>query len=224
MSEQKDVAREMVEEFRKLSTCNISDALDKLKLAGVVPGILPVWSGCPAIAGPAVTVKLSKAGTVAIHLGLLQAIEIARPGDVIVIDNRGDALMNSWGGLVANIAKDRKVAGTVIDGATRDVDTLKELGYPVFARGIVPMTARGRVALEAINVPIQCGTARVEPRDIVVADGNGVAVVAGERAQEVLRTAKIFEQIENNILEAVKKGMSPLEAHERYRYEKMVSE
>jgi len=223
LSEQKDVARKMVREFGKLSTCNISDALDKLKLAGVVPGILPVWSGCPAIAGPAVTIKLSKAGTAAMHLGLLQAIGIARPGDVIVIDNRGDPLMNSWGGLVANIAKDRKVAGTIVDGATRDVDTLKELRYPVFARGIVPMTARGRVALEAINVPIQCGTARVEPRDIVVADGNGVAVVARERAQEVLHTAKIFEHIENDILEAVRKGMSPLEAHQRYRYETMVS-
>ena len=84
------------------------------------------------------------------HLGTAP-IEAAQPGDIIVIDNGGKLEFSCWGGLLALSAKLKGVSGVVIDGASRDIDEARELDFPVYARGAVPMTARGRVVQESFN-------------------------------------------------------------------------
>src|SRR2546423_574091 len=133
------MAGELVARLSELDTCIVSDALDKLGLAGATHGLHRAWP-CQRIAGRVVTVQLVPydEATVASapHLGA-RAIEAASPGDVIVIANDGRLEMAVWGGLLALGACSRGVAGTIVDGACRDVDENQELGYPVFARAAV---------------------------------------------------------------------------------------
>jgi regulator of RNase E activity RraA len=131
--------------FERLSTTNVSDALDSLGLKGATYGIRPIWEGARKIVGEAVTVKLIAAGAVKSksHLGVL-AIDAAKRGDVIVIDNSGRLDTSCWGGILANGAAYKGVSGVVVDGACRDVDDYVEIEFPVYARGSVVATARGR--------------------------------------------------------------------------------
>jgi regulator of RNase E activity RraA len=150
------MAREaIVERLAKLDTCAVSDALDSLGLKGATWGVGPLWQ-CPRIVGRAVTMKIKPAGLQqpTQHLGTAP-IEAAKPGDIIVIDNGGKLEFSCWGGLLALSAKLKGLSGVVIDGASRDVDEARELGFPVYARGAVPMTARGRVIQESFNQEIQ---------------------------------------------------------------------
>ena len=139
----------IIEDLIKLDTCAVSDALDSLSLKGATWGVRPQWQ-CPKIAGRAVTMKIKPAGLQqpTQHLGTAP-IEAAQPGDVIVIDNGGKLGCSCWGGLLALSAKLKGVSGVVIDGASRDIDEARELEFPVYARGVVPMTARNRVVQES---------------------------------------------------------------------------
>ena len=127
----------------KLSTTNLSDAMDKIGIRGAVIGIRPMYN-CPRIVGRAVTIKITAAGMLKSehHLGV-HAIDAASPGDIIVIDNHGDIKNNCWGEILSMGAKMKGVAGVVVDGAARDVDMCEEFEFPVYARGTVPITARG---------------------------------------------------------------------------------
>ena len=122
----------IVDALLKLSTTNLSDALDRLRLIGAPHGVLPLWSGCPKIAGPAMTIKLVPDGPDSPVNGTLQAILEADPGDVLVIDHGGRMEVNSFGGIAAFTAARRGLAGAVIDGVTRDVDEMKPLGFAVY--------------------------------------------------------------------------------------------
>ena len=164
--------------LEKLSTTNVSDALDALGLKGSTYGIRPTWKGCKKIVGEAVTVKLIAAGLTKSknHLGV-QAIEAAKPGDVILIDNSGRLDTSCWGGILANGAKAKGVAGVVIDGACRDLDDYVEADFSVYARGAVVATARGRIMEEATNITVQFGGVQVRPGDNVIGDRSGVVVI-----------------------------------------------
>src|SRR5258706_8538500 len=133
---------DLVARLAKLDTCAASDALDRLGLRGATIGIRPVWH-CPKIAGRAVTVKIKPAGLEKskVHLGT-PAIEAAQAGDVLVVDNGGRPDVSAWGGLLSLASKLKGLSGVVIDGACRDVDESREVGFPVYARAVVPVTAR----------------------------------------------------------------------------------
>jgi len=214
---------ELLEGFRKLSTTNVSDALDKLGLRGAVIGILPMFP-CPKIVGFAVTVKITAAGLTRSkqHLGI-EAIENAKPDNIIVIDNGGRKDVSCWGEILSVGAKMKGIAGVVIDGAFRDLDAIKTMGFPVYARGVVPVTARGRVMQEAFNILIQCGGVQVRPGDLVIGDDNGVVIVPREKAEEVLKVALELYERENAIIEEIRKGLSIVEVDKKFRYEAMLS-
>ena len=162
----------------KLATTNVSDALDALNLKGATCGINAVWAGAPKIVGKAVTMRMIPAGLTApnVHASV-EAIDTAREGDVIVIDSGGRLDTNAWGGVVAAGAKMKKLSGVVVDGAVRDVDDYIELGFPVYARGKVVTTARGRTIIDGTNILIQFGGVQVRPGDFVFADINGVVII-----------------------------------------------
>lgn len=209
--------------FGKLSTTNVSDALDALGLKGSTYGISPTWEGCKKIIGEAVTVKLVSAGLTKSpnHLGV-HAIEAATEGDIILVDNSGRLDVSCWGGILANGAKAKGVSGVVIDGACRDLDDYVEADFSVYARGSVVATARGRVMEEATNVMVQFGGVQVRPKDIVMADRSGVVVVPQEKVEEVLQRAEVLFQKEEDMIKEIRNGASMLEVDTKYNYEKML--
>ena len=217
------MAREpIIERLAKLDTCAVSDALDSLGLKGATWGVRPQWQ-CPRIVGRAVTMKIKPAGLQqpTQHLGTAP-IEAAKPGDIIVIDNGGKLEFSCWGGLLALSAKLRGLSGVVIDGASRDIDEARDLEFPVYARGAVPMTARGRVMQDSYNQEIQFAGVQCHPGDIVIADGSGVVIIAKEKEQEVVAAAEAIYQTEQEMADGIRKGSSGLEMLEKLGYEQML--
>lgn len=195
-----------------LDTCALSDALDLLGLRGATSGIRPLWEGA-RLSGRVVTVKVKPVGAVpaAEHLGI-RAILLAEPGDVIVVDHGGRLGVSAWGGLLAVSTQMRGVEGVIIDGACRDVDEFRALRFPVFARGAVPFTARGRVMQEAVNVEVQCAGVAVAPGDYVLADASGVVFIPAARAEEVLAAAERIAAREAEMASAIRRGVPPDQA------------
>jgi 4-hydroxy-4-methyl-2-oxoglutarate aldolase len=208
--------------FEKLSTTNLADALDQVGLRGAVIGIRPLF-GMPKVIGRAVTIKITAAGMMKSkrHLGV-DAIASAESGDVIAIDNRGDTYNNCWGEILSCAAQQKGVSGVFVDGAARDVDFCQEIGFPVFARGVVPITARGRIMQEDFNCPIRLGDIQVRPGDIVVGDVNGIVVIPVERLDEVLTAAERILEKEEQMRADILAGMDILEIDSKYNYEQML--
>jgi len=213
----------IVERLVKLDTCAVSDALDSLGLKGATWGVTPLWL-CPRIAGRAVTMKIKPAGLQqpTQHLGTAP-IEAAQSGDIIVVDNGGKLEFSCWGGLLALSAKLKGVSGVVIDGASRDIDEARELGFPVYARGAVPMTARGRVMQESFNQEIQFAGVPCHPGDLVIADGSGVVIIPKQKEEEVVAAAETIYQKEQEMAAGIRKGHSGLEMLQKLGYEQMLN-
>jgi len=217
------MAREqIIERLLKLDTCAVSDGMDRLGLMGATYGVRPLWP-CPKIVGRAVTMKIKPIGLdkPKHHLGTLP-IDAAQPGDVIVIDNGGRLDTSCWGGLLALAAKSKGISGVVIDGACRDVDESREVSFPVFARGAVPMTARGRVMQESYNQEIEFAGVQVHAGDLVIADGSGVVIIPRSKEEEVVREAEAVAATEARMSEGIRQGMSVLEVLEKLGYEQML--
>ena len=215
--------------FEKLSTTNVSDALDALGKKGATFGIrplMPQWGKC---VGPAVTVKITAAGETKgkNHLGI-KAIEAAENGDVIMMGIGGFTPLTGrldtscWGGILANGAKLKGVSGVVIDGACRDIDDCIEIDFPVYARGTVVATARGRIMEENTNILIQFGGVQVRPGDIVMCDRSGVVSVAQEHIDAVLEKAEMLFEKEEAMVADMRGGMSAIEVDNKFNYEKML--
>jgi 4-hydroxy-4-methyl-2-oxoglutarate aldolase len=213
----------ILDRLARLDTCAVSDALDSLNLKGATWGVRPQWQ-CPRIVGRAVTMKIKPAGLQqpTQHLGTAP-IEAAQPGDIIVIDNGGKLEFSCWGGLLALSAKLKGVSGVVIDGASRDIDEARELGFPVYARGAVPMTARGRVVQESFNQEIQFAGVQCHPGDLVIADGSGVVIVPKQKEEEVVAAAETIYQKEQEMAAGIRKGHSGLEMLQKLGYEEMLN-
>jgi len=195
------------ERLLRLDCCAVSDALDKLKLGGVVSG-LPRLSGSGPIAGRVVTMKLGTGSAPpgpARHLGTT-AIEAANPGDIIVVEQRSGVEAGSWGGILTLGAKLRGVAGVIADGPVRDIDEAKAMGFPVFARACTARTARGRVVELATSGPVEIGTVAVNPGDYVIADGSGVAFIRPEDIARVLEAAEMIAAREAAMAQALREG------------------
>ncbi len=198
-----------LQRLARLDTGAVSDALDGLSLEGVALGLRPLTVP-RRISGRVVTVEL-KAGAAcrsARHLGTA-AIESVRAGDVIVVANGGRTEMAGWGGILSAAAKQKGVAGVVVDGACRDLDEAQALDFPVYAKAGVPVTARGRVVEASYNRPIDVAGLRVNPGDLVIADRSGVVFVPVSRAGEVISKAETIASFEKRLLEKVLAGAFP---------------
>jgi len=210
---------DIVSAFKDLATPNVSDALDRLEIKGQVHGILPLWPGCPKIVGPAKTIMLAVEGEYSTAIGTLEAIESGKKGDILVIDNGGRTTINSFGGIASFSAQHLGFAGCVIDGVTRDVDEMLQLGFPVYARGKVVTSVRGRTAFVDHSLPVMLGDVRVKPGDIVFADDNGVVVIPRAKVEELARFAQSVNRREQEICKDIAQGTSPVEAHQKRQYD-----
>nr|WP_315232957.1 RraA family protein [uncultured Albidiferax sp.] len=208
--------KELVALFEGLDTPGVSDAMDKLGLPGQCMDIAPLDNYSSVAVGPAFTVKYVSAATPAGSVG--DFIDDVAEGDVIVIDNDGRTDCTVWGDIMTQYAGSRKIAATVIDGVCRDVSKALGDGYPLFTKGRFMRTGKDRVQVEAVNVPVSIGTARVAARDIVVADANGVVVVPRARAREVADVARKIEAVEADIRAQIAQGKTLGQARKALGY------
>lgn len=212
MTSSDGVPKDLVQRLRAVDTCAVSDALDQLSLTGAVTGIGPVWPFTGVVAGRARTVRAAPrpASGPAAHIASA-LVDVAAPDDVIVIDNHGRTDVSCWGGLLAAAAVQRRVAGVVVDGAVRDVADCESARLAVFARTVVPVTARGRIVQDDMDVPVQIGVLRVSPGDFVIADRNGLVFIAADAITQVIVLAERVIERERVMAEQVRAGRSIVE-------------
>lgn len=184
-------------------TSTVSDALDRLGIAGQAHGVFPVDTEA-RLFGRAFTGLYqpvdARGGTVGDYID-----DVPR-GQVVVLDNGGRTDATVWGDILTSVASRRGLAGTVIDGVCRDIARSREVTYPLFARGRWMRTGKERVQLVATQVPVTVGGVRVRPGDVVLGDGDGVVVVPQEREVEVLEAVRAIEAAEDRIRARVDDG------------------
>jgi len=208
----------LVEEFKKLSVALVSDALDRLGIHGQCLGIQPIAPGSKT-AGRAFTLKYIPCGMNKGTVG--DYIDDVPPGDVVVMDNAGRVDCTVWGDILTSVANKRRLAGTVIHGACRDVARSVDLGYPIFSRGKFMRTGKDRVQLEGVNVPISLGDVQVRQGDIVFGSDDGVLVVAKEYETDVLSMAQSMSEAEERILSAAIQGERLDELRRTFKYHEL---
>ena len=171
----------MNDAFADISPTTLADVLGREQVMDI--GIRPLWP-VPRVAGPAFTVRCPPGDNLMLHA----AIYRAEPGAVLVVE-AGDVDYALAGGNVCAVAQRRGIAALVTDGVVRDMAEVRGLGFPVFARGVIPFPGT-KAAVLPLNRPVRCGGVSVRAGDIVVADEEGVAVTPGDRREQVLRAAR----------------------------------
>jgi 4-hydroxy-4-methyl-2-oxoglutarate aldolase len=213
----------IISQLLSVSTCNVSDALDRLGLEGHPSGILPIYP-CAKIAGPAATLKVVPFGQAeeSIVLGTLRAIVKGGQGTVLVVDGSENPHINSFGGVAGATAKHLGLVGCVSDAVVRDVDEYKQYGMPVYCRGIDQKSVRGRSACAGYGMEIRLSGVRVRPGDYILADENGTVVIPAERIMDVLPFAQKVKATEERVIAEIRAGADPVEAHQRVNYDNML--
>jgi 3-hexulose-6-phosphate synthase/6-phospho-3-hexuloisomerase len=202
---------EIVSLLRSVSSSNISDAMHR---KGAMRGIHPLIPG-KKIVGKAITVQ-TFAGDWAKPV---EAIDLAGPGDVLVIYN-GSKNIAPWGGLATLSCKIKGVEGVVVDGAVRDLQEIRPMDYPLFSSDVVP-NAGDPKGMGEINSEIVCGGQTVRPGDYIVGDDSGVVVIPKERAYEIARRAKEVEKTENRLFEEISRGKTLSQVVSLQKWEKI---
>jgi regulator of RNase E activity RraA len=197
----------LVEQVRAVAKCYSASCVfaDVQQRGGVMHSALkPIFSG--KAVGPALTVKLSPGDL----QDPLLALHVAQPGDVVVVDAGGETETSVFGGLMGSLFKNRGVQGAVIDGACRDTDELRDIGFLLFSRAV---TARGthtmfsgRKADVQVNVPVTCGGIVVTPGDVIVGDEIGVTVVPASELAKVLAAAREQAEREEATRQRIRQG------------------
>lgn len=192
--------KDILGRLKEIGTCAISDAMKNLNT--MHHAIKPIDDEIK-FAGNAITVRLKSAN----NLMLQKAIGLVKEGDVIVVDTYSSASNSILGEMMATAALKNGVAGIVIDGGIRDILELKKMKAPIFAKSVTPALG-DRQGLGEINTAISCGGVSVNPGDVVVADANGVVVIAQEAVEEVLKLAEEKVQQDNKWYEEILNGVT----------------
>ncbi|MBN1963100.1 MAG: RraA family protein [Anaerolineae bacterium] len=184
-------------------SCVVADAQAR---AGVMRSYIRPLVPETRFVGPALTVRLEPGNQV----DCLDALSVAQAGDVIVVDAAGETETSIWGGLMSGLCQMKGVVGAVIDGAMRDTDETRDLGFFIFSKAIVPRSTHtpysGRMDPIEINVTIQCAGVVVRPGDLVLGDEVGVVVISLETAAEVLAAARALADAEERTRAKIREG------------------
>lgn len=197
-TERKRPSAVLVQSFESVVTPHVSDNMSRL--TGTTNKIIPFHNG-KKLVGTALTVKTRPGDNLLVH----KAIDMAEPGDVIVVDAGGDTTNAIIGEIMMRLAIKKQINGFIIDGAIRDSKAFKEEDYPVYARGI---THRGpyKDGPGEINVSVTIDGMRVEPGDIVLGDEDGLVAIPLKEAQEILELVRLQSRKENQIFEEIEEG------------------
>ena len=207
-----------VERAAKLDTTAISDAMDRLGIAGQCLNIKPLDPRF-RLTGRAFTILYGPAGTPPGTVG--DYIEDVPPGGVVVLDNGGRENATVWGDILTWVATRRGVAGTVIDGACRDTHLARELGYPIYSRSYSMRTGKDRIQVEAMGGPVNIGDARVSQGDILRGDADGVVAIPQAHEEAILTNAEQIDAAESEIRRLVTEGNTLTEARATLGYHKL---
>lgn len=194
---------DLVRRLGQLSTGILADSMNRLQ--GLDGGIRPLRTGWKC-SGPAFTIHCVEA----CNWGAHQALELARPGDVLVLALRGATTAAVWGHVMTDAAKRRGIAGVVIDGVARDLAENIADELPIFARGGAPNGPHKAWPCN-LNVPVGIGSVAILPGDIMVGDDDGVVVIPAARAQAVLEEATRRALMEKEWYERLARGESTLD-------------
>jgi regulator of RNase E activity RraA len=220
--------RELLDAFRRFTdlTGLVSDACDALGIAAAIPAsILRPTDPVARVVGQAVTVlnqlRTDADSTAAVarsndnRLGDIEGHNLAEPGDVLVV--QGVDLFSSMGSISATIGRRQGEAGAVVDGAVRDIDRSRAIGYPVWSRSVSPVTGKWRLETAGINVPVLIAGVTVAPGDLVIADEVGVCFVPHARAADVLGEAQALAVSEARRQRQIGEGASLIDVAAGYR-------
>jgi 4-hydroxy-4-methyl-2-oxoglutarate aldolase len=190
--------KQLVEAFRELPTAVVSDAMGRQN--SMRHDMKPLFPGA-RLCGPALTVKSYPSDNLMPH----KALQIAQPGDVLVIEAGHHLESALWGDLISRSAQVRGVEGVVIDGGVRDRDDIAKLGLPVFCTAVLPGgTYKSNPG--SINIPVSVAGLPVTPGDIVLGDSDGVVVVPRDQAADVLKRSQEILQKEEDLREKIDRG------------------
>jgi RraA family protein len=194
------VAPSVVDAFRALPVANVSDSMSRMTAGG--PRLRPFYSG-PTMSGPAFTVKTRPGDNLMVH----KALDIAEPGDIVVVDAGGDLTNAIIGELMQAHARTRRLGGIVINGAIRDVAALRASDFPVFAAGV---THRGpyKDGPGEIGVAIAIDGMVIAPGDLMVGDEDGILCVPAAEAETVLKATQAKHATEERQMAATLAGTS----------------
>ncbi|MDV2965623.1 RraA family protein [Nitratireductor aquimarinus] len=189
---QRRVEQSTIDAFRELPVANVSDCMSRMYAAGA--RLRPIHDAQSVLAGPALTVRTRPGDNLMLH----HALDIAEPGDVIVVDAGGDLTTAILGEIMVAIAKKRGVAGIIVNGAIRDADEIRRMDFPLYAAGV---THRGpyKDGPGEVNTTIAIDGMVIEPGDLVLADGDGVLTVPFDQTETILaatRRKQDAEQVE----------------------------
>lgn len=187
----------LVSAFRGLASSNVADAMGRFNFMD--PGIQP-RSGLP-LCGLAITVNARPGDNLMVH----KALQLAQPGDIVVVSTNGNTTSAVFGELMCRTAVAQKLGGLVVDGAIRDAQGIAALGFPVFSRTLTPGGC-DKDGPGEINVPVSCGGAVVHPGDIIVGDSDGVAVVPRADAAVVLELVRTLVENEERRIAEIQSG------------------
>lgn len=192
-----ELTKEMREELRSFSTPELCDGAGDYKTMDYQIKEMVTQD---RIVGTAFTVDapLGVSGIVP------DALELLKPGQVLVVDGKGGCNRSYWGDHRSLCAKMQGAEGVIIDGAMRDIEGCEEVGFPVFARALTPGSA-AKESKGRMNVPIVCGDIVVNPGDVVVGDRNGVIVFPIEKAQEIMEKAREKIEKQNRVIDEMKR-------------------
>lgn len=197
------VTPDILDQLKALGSATIHEAQDQT--GAMDHGIKPIDPSCRLI-GSALTVDTRPDDNLMIHYALTKA----KPGDVLVVDAKGFMEAGPWGDLLTLAAMRCGIAGLIIDGAVRDANTILDLGFPVFCRGL-SIKGTNKAQPGKVNQPIICGGVAVSPGDIVMGDRDGVVVVKAADAQKTLASAAAREAKEDRIRERIEAGESTVD-------------
>jgi 4-hydroxy-4-methyl-2-oxoglutarate aldolase len=200
----------MVEADKVPNTSDVSDACDELGVKAVRTGLLkPLWPNCPAVAGLVTSVRLEPAEGAPSPLPELLEVLAEGPPGLLLVDLGGRTDHQCWGSVLATAARYYGMVGALVNGAARDVDELRELRFPSYARGVHPAEIRNRLRLSAVNERVDIDGVLVEPDSFAVADSSGAVFFPAHRSEEVLQLARRRKAEEVPLLNAVRAGADP---------------
>lgn len=194
------VERELLDKIRRFPTALVSDAMFKLNTLDY--RIKPVWQVGYPLCGPALTVRVRPGD----NAMCMKAIELAQPGDVIVVQDHWDTTHSIWGGIMSLLAKKKGIAGLVTDGLVRDTAQMRNADFPVWARGTTPIAPCRGVPPGQIGTQIVCGNTVTNCGDVVLADEDGVVIVPRNEISDVIDAAEAREAKEDKWVEQIDRG------------------
>jgi len=192
--------KSLIKKFRGIPTANIADCMNRSFCVDFKIKMINEKKGLQMI-GSALTVKTRTVDNLLVH----KALDIAQPGDIIVIAAEGDTHSAILGEIMVHMAEKKGLAGYLIDGCIRDSEAIQEMDFPVFAVGVSP---RGpyKDGPGEINFPVSCGGVVINPGDIIIGDRDGVVVIPPSEAEMIYQEAKKVLEEETKELEEVKRG------------------